>query len=342
MTRKVVIAGGSGQVGTLLARNFHNQGDCVIVLSRTPMTVPWRCALWDGATLGPWREELEGAEVWINLAGRSVDCRYTMANRREILDSRVNSTRILGAALHGMSCRPRVWMNASTATIYRHCFDRAMDDRTGEIDLVQPDAPSAWNFSIEVATAWERAFFESGNPGVRKVALRSAMVMSESPGGVFDVLSRLVRFGLGGAAGSGNQFMAWIHAEDFVNAIEFLIEQEGLAGPVNLASPNPVPNAEFMKAIREAWGTPFGLPAREWMLEIGAMALRTETELILKSRRVVPKKLLEAGFEFRFKEWKEAARELVLAWRLERQVVKERRKKGGWLESQRYTKKGRE
>jgi uncharacterized protein len=321
--RKIVLAGGSGQVGRLLAKHFQETGDSVVVLSRSPQNATWRTMIWDGVTLGPWCAELDGADVVINLAGRSVNCRYTAVNRREILDSRVNSTRILGAALQGLNDPPKVWLNASTATIYRHAFDRSMDDWTGEIDTVQPGAPPEWNFSIEAATAWEQAFFESENPGVRKVALRSAMVMSESRGGVFDVLLRLVRFGLGGAAGSGKQFMSWIHAEDFVRAIEFLIAQDELNGPVNLASPNPVPNAEFMRVVREAWGIPFGLPAREWMLEVGAVALRTETELLLKSRRVVPGKLTDAGFGFRFPEWKEAAKELVRMWRMNRSDMRQ-------------------
>ncbi len=313
--RRIVVVGGSGQVGTVLARHFHSQGDSVAVLSRRSTQAAWRTVQWDGATLGEWVQELNHADVVINLAGRSVNCRYNPAHRCEILESRIKSTRILGAALRQISDPPRLWMNASTATIYRHALDRPMDEFTGDINIVQPNAPPAWNFSIEVATFWEEAFFDSENPGTRKIALRGAMTMSPARGGIFDALLGLVRFGLGGTCGSGKQFVSWIHEADFIGAIEFLIAHEEMTGAVNIASPSPLPNREFMRAIREAWGARFGLPATEWMLEFGAIFLRTETELILKSRRVVPGRLLNAGFSFRFPEWPEAAEDLVKQWR---------------------------
>jgi hypothetical protein len=313
--RRVVLAGGSGQVGTVLARHFHATGDSVVVLSRTVKPAPWRVVYWDSLKLGDWANELDNADLLINLVGRSVNCRYNATNRREILDSRINSTQILGEAVRRVSTPPRTWMNASTATIYRHSLDRPMDEFTGEIDRVQPNAPSSWNFSIDVATRWEESFFNSGCPATRKIALRSAMVMSPDRDGIFDVLLGLVRKGLGGASGSGKQFVSWIHETDFVRAIEFLIAHESLTGCVNLASPNPLPNAQFMKAIRDAYGIRVGLPATEWMLELGAIFLRTETELILKSRRVVPGRLLQAGFDFHLAEWPVAAKQLVEAWR---------------------------
>jgi uncharacterized protein len=313
--RRVVLAGGSGQVGSVLARHFHAKGDSVVVLSRSVKPAPWRVVCWDAATLGDWVTELNNANLLINLAGRSVNCRYNTRNRREILNSRINSTRILGKALREIANPPHTWMNASTATIYRHSFDRPMDEFTGEIDRVQPNAPSSWNFSIEVAARWEESFFNSESPVTRKIALRSAMVMSPDRGGIFDVLLGLVRRGLGGASGSGKQFVSWIHETDFVCAIEFLLAHENMTGCVNLASPNPLPNAQFMKAIRDAWGIRVGLPAAEWMLELGAIFLRTETELILKSRRVIPERLLQAGFQFHFADWPLAARQLIQEWR---------------------------
>ena len=191
-----------------------------------------------------------------------------------------------------------------------------MDEFTGDIDIVQPNAPSTWNFSIEVATQWEETFFKPDTPRTRKIALRSAMVMSPECGGIFDTLLGLVRFGLGGASGSGKQFVSWIHEADFVNAIEFLIAREEMTGCVNLVSPNPLPNTQFMRALREAWGIRLGLPATEWMLEIGAIFMRTETELILKSRRVISGRLLQSGFSFRFPEWPTAAKQLVDHWRV--------------------------
>jgi len=311
---RVVLPGGSGQVGTILARHFQGQGHTVTVLARSPRSAPWRVVEWDAATVGKWADELEGADLVINLAGRSVNCRYTSANRRETKDSRIQSTRILGEAIRQSTRPPKIWMNASTATIYRHAFDRAMDEATGEIGGMEAEAPSSWRFSIEVATSWEDAFFSSATPATRKIALRSAMVMSPDRGGVFDTLLRLVRFGLGGASGSGKQFVSWIHDRDFLESVEYLLLHDDLDGAVNLASPHPVPNAEFMASLRKAWGAYLGLPASAWMLEIGAIFLQTETELILKSRRVVPGRLIDHGFRFSFPDWANAARDLVQRW----------------------------
>jgi uncharacterized protein (TIGR01777 family) len=271
---------------------------------------------WDGRTLGLWAQELEGADVVINLAGRSVNCRYNVQNRQEMMQSRVDSTRVVGQAIAKASRPPRIWLQASTATIYAHRYDAPNDELTGIIGGSEPDVPDTWRFSISVAQAWERAVTDVGTlPHTRTVLLRSAMTMSPDQGGVFDVLSGLVRMGLGGRAGDGRQYVSWIHEADFVRAIYWLIEQESLSGPVNLAAPNPLPNAEFMRDLRRAWGVPIGLPATEWMLEIGAVFLRTETELILKSRRVVPAKLTQSGFTFQFPNWIDAARDLCTRWR---------------------------
>jgi uncharacterized protein len=314
--RRIVLTGGSGQVGNILARHFQSRGDAVVVLARQAARATlWRSVVWDGANLGAWTSELEGADVLINLAGRNVNCRYNTANRRAILDSRVTTTKLLGHAVANLNDPPRVWMNASTATIYRHALDRPMDEITGEIGGRELNAPSTWRFSIDVATQWEQTFFATGTPGVRKIALRSAMTMSPDRDGIFDVLLRLVRFGLGGASGSGGQFVSWIHEADFIAAIEYLIAHHELDGAVNVSAPGPLPNREFMRVLREAWGARIGLPAAEWMLEVGAVFLRTETELILKSRRVVPGRLLESGFQFQFPEWPAAARDLVTRWR---------------------------
>jgi uncharacterized protein (TIGR01777 family) len=313
---KIVIPGGSGQVGTLLARALGEEGHEVTVLSRTPAPRPWRVLGWDGRTLGPWARELDGSDVCINLAGRSVNCRYGDRNRREILDSRVLSTRVIGEAIARAARPPRVWLQASTATIYAHRYDAPNDEVSGILGGDERGVPDTWRFSIDVARAWEAAFFETRLAATRRVALRSAMTMSPDPGGVFDTLLGLVRYGLGGACGDGRQYVSWIHAWDFVRAILFLIDRDDLEGAVNVASPNPVPNGEFMRLLRAAAGVPVGLPATPLMLEVGAVLLRTETELILKSRRVVPRRLLEAGFEFRFPAWGEAARDLYSGWAL--------------------------
>ena len=312
---RIVIPGGSGQVGNVLARHFHGQGHSVTVLSRRPEPSSWRVLPWNGRELGAWTNAVDGADIVINLAGRNVNCRYTPANRREIMDSRILSTRVVGQAIAQAAKPPALWMNASTATIYRHALDRAMDESTGELGGHEPDAPSTWSFSIDVATSWEREFFAADTPHTRKIALRSAMTMSPDRDGIFDTLLRLVRAGLGGKAASGKQFISWIHETDFVRAIDFLIDHQDLSGCVNVCSPCPLPNQEFMCALRQAWGTSIGLPATRWMLELGAIFLRTETELILKSRRVVPQRLLEAGFKFNFADWPSAAGDLVHRWR---------------------------
>jgi uncharacterized protein (TIGR01777 family) len=316
---KIAIPGGSGQVGTLLARAFHQDNHCVIVFARSPKTAPWRVVQWNPTNVADGPDELDGADVVINLAGRSVNCRYSPKNRQEILQSRVESVRAVGRAISNARRPPRVWLQASTATIYAHTYTAPNDEVSGVIGGAEPDAPDSWRFSIDVATAWEKTFDEVPARGTRKVKLRSAMTMSPDPGGIFDTLLALVRRGLGGRSGDGRQYVSWIHEADFIRAIYFLIERDDIAGAVNLASPNPIPNAEFMAALRRAWGTTVGLPSAKWMLEIGSVFLRTETELILKSRRVIPGRLLRAGFSFIYPDWPEAARELCGRWKAGRQ-----------------------
>ena len=310
--RRIVIPGGSGSVGQVLAKYFHRQGDQVTVLSRRPQATAWRTVVWNGRDLGPWEHEIDGADAVINLTGRSVDCRYTKANRREILHSRVDATQVVGRAIQAARRPPRVWLNASTATIYRHAMDREMDEATGELGGREGGGMATWKFSIGVATAWEKAFFEAETPETRKVAMRSAMIAIAGTSWL-GKLTGLARWGLGGAAGAGTQYMSWIHETDFIRAVEFLMAREDLDGAVNVSSPNPMPNAPFMHAIRDACGVRFGPRVPEWALRIGSILLGTEAELILKSRRVVPRRLLDAGFEFRFPTWPEAARELL--WR---------------------------
>lgn len=311
---RIVIPGGSGQIGQALARHFHEQGHAVTVLSRQKRSGPWRTVEWNGRDPGPWLTEIDGAHVVINLAGRSVNCRYTAANRHGIMESRIQATRVIGQAISHVSRPPQLWMNASTATIYRHAHDRPMDELSGESGGHEPDAPAAWRFSIEVATRWEQTFFAAQTPQTRKIALRSAIVMGPAPGGTFGLLLKLVRAGLGGKVASGRQFVSWIHETDFVRAMDFLIAHENIDGCVNICAPEPLPQGEFMRALRRAYGARLGLPATKWMLEIGAFLLRSETELLLKSRWVLPGRLLQAGFEFSFLEWRTASRDLVQRW----------------------------
>ena len=307
---KIVIPGGTGQVGTVLARAFQEDGHEVVVIARHAMPGPWRFVHWDGESVGEWSREVDGADVVINLAGRSVNCRYNDPNRRSIIDSRVRSTKAVGNAIAAAEHPPRLWLQASTATIYAHRFDAPNDDVTGIIGGSEPDTPDTWKFSIDVATAWERAANSVATPLTRKVLMRSAMVMSPDKGGIFDTLLTLVRFGLGGTAASGKQYISWLHEEDLIRSTYWLIDHGELSGPINLASPEPLPNREFMRILREAYGIPIGLPAMEWQLAIGAFLMGSETELILKSRRVVPTRLIDSGYKFSFPSWRPAAVDL--------------------------------
>jgi uncharacterized protein len=312
---KIVIPGGTGQVGTVLARRFQKDGHEVVALSRTPHRAPWRVVQWDAQRLGNWATEFEGADAIINLAGRSVNCRYTDENRREIMESRVNSTRVVGEAIAKAKEPPRLWLQSSTATIYAHRFDAPNDEFHGIIGGDEPDAPASWRFSIDVARSWEEATDEATTPQTRKVKMRSALILSPDRGGIFDTLLSLVRHGLGGSAAGGRQYISWVHDEDFIRAIYWLIKMEELEGVINIAAPNPLPQSEFMRVLREAWGIRLGLPATRLMLAVGALFLRTETELILKSRRVISTRLQQSGFTFQFPTWIDAARNLCQKWR---------------------------
>lgn len=297
---RIILAGGSGFLGQILAEYFRKQGCVVVILTRSPKkniaSNGTREVFWNGQTPGEWTRELDGTDVLINLAGRSVDCRYHARNRKLMMDSRIDSTRVLGKAIAKCAYPPKVWLNSSTATIYKHTYGPAWDER-GEIGAT-PEAQDA--FSIEIATAWEREFNAAPTPRTRKVTLRSAMVFGYGANSVFPVLCRLVRFGLGGRMASGRQFVSWIHEIDFCCAIDWILTHQEVTGPVNLAAPNPVTNTEMMATLRRLCHVQFGLPATAWMLEAGAFLLRTEPELIIKSRRVVPGRLLAGGFTFQF------------------------------------------
>lgn len=313
---KIVIPGGTGQMGRVLVPALIEHGHDVIVLSRAARsdreghTGGARHVAWDGRTLGPWAAEIDGADAVIGLAGRSVDCRYDKTNLTAMLVSRIDSTHVTGEAVAAASRPPRVWLQTSTATIYAHRFDAANDEATGRIGGTEPDVPAYWRYSIEIARAWERELFTAPTPSTRRVALRAAILMSPHPGGVFSILSRMARLGLGGSIAGGRQYMSWIHARDLARAVEWLLEND-VEGPVNVAAPEPLPQADFMRALRTAVGAPLGLPVAKWMVELGAFVLRSDPELLLKSRRVVPGRLLDAGFTFEFPSWPDAARDLA-------------------------------
>ena len=296
---RIVLAGGSGFCGRLLHDFLKGEGHDTTVLSRSPRP---GALLWDGATMGPWAAALDGADALINLAGRTVNCRYHADHCMEIYASRLDSTRVLGEAITACATSPKVWLNAASATIYRHALDRPMDEATGELGK---------GFSVDVCRRWERTLFDAATPGTRRVALRSAMVMNRGEGGPYEAYAGLVRAGLGGPMAGGAQFVSWVHGVDFCRAIAFLLEREDLDGPVNIAAPEPLPNREFMAILRRSLHRPFGLPSPRPLLELGAWLRGTETELILKSRRVVPGKLLAAGFTFTYPTWTQAATRLA-------------------------------
>ncbi len=305
---KVVIPGGTGQLGRILRAEFERTGESVVVLSRRPGPGE---IFWDGKNPGDWTREIDGADLVINLAGRSVNCRYTKENLAQMMDSRVDSTRIVGHAIRQSKKPPSLWLQMSTATIYAHRLDAPNDEENGIIGGQEDGVPAYWARSIEIAKAWERELEMAHSPDTRKIAMRTAMVMAPGKGGVFQVLYNMTRAGLGGSIGGGRQFVSWIHCEDFCRAVRFAVEQPALSGAVNFTSPNPLPQADFMRALRSAANIPVGLPAARWMAEIGALFMRTDTELLLKSRQVVPTRLQKAGFQFQFPEWPAAAADLV-------------------------------
>ncbi|WP_432505471.1 epimerase [Kineococcus arenarius] len=323
---KVVIPGGTGQVGGVLRRALAQRGDEVVVLSRRPERLEdgaWH-VLWDGRTLGAWAAELDGADAVVNLAGRTVSCRYTDANLRQMMDSRVESTRAVGEAIARAERPPAVWLQMSTATVYADARSRGddlpHDEANGVLGGEEPDVPLYWEYSVRIARRWEQAQADADVPATRRVALRTAMVMTPDRGGIFDYLSWMARLGLGGPVAGGGQHVSWIHGEDFVRAVLFLLQREDLAGPFIVAAPDPLPQVDFMRSLRGAWGRRLALPATRLMAEAGAFVLRTDTELLLKSRRVVPGRLLEAGFAFEHPAWDAAAADLVRRAREQRRA----------------------
>lgn len=289
---KIVIAGGTGFLGSSLAAHYVSKGRRVIILSRGVSGKKQNIEYmhWDGKNLGAWVECLEGAVALINLTGKSVDCRYTKKNKAEIYASRLNSTAILGEALLTLKVPPKVWINAASATIYRHSLDRVMDETSDELGS---------GFSVDVCRKWEDTFSRYTIRGTRKIIARTGIVLGKN-GGPLKPLQTLARLGVGGKHGNGKQYVSWLHENDFISIVDFFISNESTAGVYNVTAPEPIPNSEFMKVLRDVVGADFGVPMPKWLLEVGAFIIRTETELILKSRRVVPKKLLEAGYPFRF------------------------------------------
>jgi uncharacterized protein len=301
--KTIVIAGGTGFLGTALASHFANLDMQVIILTRgaSGQRGNVRYVTWDANSMGDWTATLEGAEAVINLNGKSVDCRYTETNKSLIYATRLNATAVLGRAIQQCINPPRVWINSSSATIYRHSLDKEMDEETGEIGS---------GFSVDVCQKWEQVFNRIETPRTRKVIIRTAIVLGKR-GGALQPLKALAKIGMGGKQGAGNQYFSWLHEKDFVNIIALILKDEKIAGVYNLAAPNPVPNRDIMKALRHAFQIPFGLPLPGWLIRLGAFMIQTEPELLLKSRRVVPKKLLDEGYRFQFDTVEKALRDLA-------------------------------
>lgn len=300
--KKIVIAAGTGFLGSVLVDYFQPQCDKIVILTRGKSKVVGKIKYvnWNAKTFSGWENELEEADVLINLAGKSVDCRYNDANKAEILNSRIDSTKILTQAILQCQQAPKIWLNSSTSTIYRFSLDKQMDETTGEIGD---------DFSMNVAKAWEKAFFETETPNTLKTALRTSIVLGKK-GGAFVPIKNLAKLGFGGKQGKGNQFISWIHETDFARALEFILQNQ-MTGVVNIVSPTPTPNKLFMNTLCEKLKVPFGFPISKTMLELGAKIIGTETELVLKSRNVVPKRLIENGFEFKYGKLEKAFEQLT-------------------------------
>jgi uncharacterized protein (TIGR01777 family) len=289
---KIILAGGNGYLGTVLAKHFSNMADEVIILARKPQAATGniKTLVWDGQTIGDWATKLQDADLLVNLCGKNVNCRYTPKNKKEIINSRLIPTRLLGEVIKSLENPPKLWINITSATIYRHAEDHAQDELTGEIGD---------GFSIEVCKAWESSFFENETLKTRKVALRMGIVLGLKDG-AFPRLLNLVKLGMGGKQGNGEQYVSWVHEQDAAGSIEWLLNHNKISGVVNCTAPGTIKNHVFMRSIRKAYGISFGLPAPAWLLAMGAKIIGTETELILKSRWVKPAVLLASGFEFKY------------------------------------------
>ncbi|PUZ29136.1 TIGR01777 family protein [Chitinophaga parva] len=301
--KKIIIAGGTGFIGQSLVQYFGAEND-IIVLCRHPKESHHRTTYvrWDGHSAGPWVPLLEGADLLINLAGKSVNCRYTAANKQAIFDSRRESTQALGNAVQQLQNPPAVWINAASATIYRHAMDRPMDEASGEMHN---------DFSVQVCKLWEQTFNDITVPHTRKVILRIAITLGAENGGVMGPYLNLVKWALGGHQGSGQQMYSWVHIDDICRMIAWAYENPQVEGVYNCASPHPVTNRNFMQTLRATTGNRLGLPAPAWLLKIGAALIGTETELLLKSRWVIPARALAAGYQFKYPDLKPALVDII-------------------------------
>lgn len=313
--KKIIIAGGTGFIGQELCNYFGSNNE-IVTLGRgmkhqqtnalgeyhlkKELAGNIRVVKWDAKTLGDWKTELNGADVVINLAGKSVNCRYTKKNKQDIFDSRTNSTTILGMAIQQAVHPPKLWINAASATIYPHATYTPRDESF--VDFRN-------DFSVQVCQLWEKTFYEHRTPFTRKCALRMAITLGN--GGVMIPYFNLLKYGLGGCQGNGKQMYSWVHVTDTCRIIEWIYEHDNMEGTYNCSSPGPVTNSVFMQTLRTFTGQVVGLPAFTWMLKIGAALIGTETELILKSRWVLPTKILATGFRFKYPLLEDAVKDII-------------------------------
>ena len=296
---KIIIAGGTGFLGENLEKYFTEKGDQVFILTRKPKRK--NEIYWNASDLGEWQNILDGSDVLINLTGKSVDCRYHDKNKKEIYTSRINSTKVLQDAVDQCKIKPKVWLNASSATIYIHSETQLNTEKNG---IIGDD------FSMNICKSWEKEFFRVQNEGVRKVALRTSIVLGRD-GGAFPKLRMITKLGLGGKQGRGEQKVSWIHIDDFCRAVEWVIRHEDISDVINITSPEPVSNNKLMTTMRKLLKIPFGLNAPVWQLEIASVFLGTETELLLKSRNVYPEKIMRSGFQFTYFNLESALKDLL-------------------------------
>jgi len=300
--KKIILAGGTGFMGLEMTKYFGKENE-IVILTRLVNEKTNRndydslsandlknvsYIKWDGKTTGEWVKEMNEADLVINLAGKSVNCRYNEKNKNEIFDSRTDAVKAIGEAINKCDRPPSLWINASSATIYRHAMDRSQDEYTGEFHD---------DFSVQVCKRWEKTFYDQQAPQTRKVALRMAITLG--PGGILIPYFNLLKFGLGGKQASGKQMYSWVHIEDTCRMVEWIYDHKEMSGTYNSSSPNPVTNEEFMRIFRKVTGHVIGLPAYKWVLQIGAPLIGTELELVLKSRWVLPTRILETGFQFK-------------------------------------------
>jgi uncharacterized protein (TIGR01777 family) len=302
MNKRIILAGGSGFLGNALGEYFGTRDYEIIVLTRSQSKTTGQAQhiTWDGQTLGEWASWFDEAEAVINLTGKSVNCRYTSSNRQEIIASRINSVNVITQAIQQCRTPPNVWVQAGSLAIYGDTGDRICDEA----------APHGQGFPVETCELWEQAFNASELPNIRKVLLRTGFALGRN-GGALKPLTDLTKLFLGGTAGTGRQYISWLHMEDLNRMFEWSVERPDVEGIFNATGPNPVTNAQFMRTLRHVMHRPWSPPIPNFAVRFGSLLMQTEADLVLKGRRCLPQRLVEKGFAFKYSELANALRDLV-------------------------------